>query len=106
MALQPAAVSIAAFADTIPFSRSLPAGKATPAWNTTQTLASQKTSPSDQPYFFSSVPTTAPQPYSKTLTANMAAHGSQTIQVLERPIRSCGVSPTRYTRPLWSRNSW
>jgi hypothetical protein len=65
-------------------------------------LASQNTSPNDQPYFFSSVPTTAPQPYSKTLTANIAAQGSQTIQVRERPMMSRGVSPTRYSRPLWS----
>jgi hypothetical protein len=69
-------------------------------------LASQNASDSVQPYFSSRVPSTAPQPYSNTLTAIMAIHGSQTIQLRERPMMSCGVSPMRYTRPFSSTISW
>ncbi len=90
-----APASIAERAVTMPFSRSLPAGNATPAWNTAHRLASQNASFSVQPWTFSRVSAAAPQPYSKTLTAIIASHGSHTIQARERPMMSCGVSPMR-----------
>src|SRR2546421_11384923 len=91
MPLNTAPTSIAVLAETTLRSLSRPAGNAPPAWNPAHMLASQNASDSVQPYFSSSVPSTAPQPYSNTLTAIMATQGSQTIQLRERPMMTVSV---------------
>ena len=65
----------------MPFSRSQPAGKATPAWKNTQTLRIQKVLLLVQPCAVESVSSADPYAYSKTLMAIMATHGSTTMSV-------------------------
>jgi hypothetical protein len=89
-----APVSIAAFAETIPFSRSRPAGNAIPAWNTAQMLTSQNVWVSVQPCWCSRVFSAAPKPYSNTLTPIMASQGIHIIQDLDLPISCSGDCPT------------
>ena len=90
-----APASIAARADTIPFSRSHPAGNPTEAWNIAHTDSSQNVCDWLQPCACSRASSAAPKPNSNTLTAIVAIQGSQTIEARDLPRMSRSVSPTR-----------
>ncbi len=90
-----APISMAARGERMPFSRSLPAGKATPAWKNAQIDSSQNVSPMLQWCASRMDFAAAPYPYSYTLTAIMAIHGSQIIQARDLPRSSRSVSPMR-----------
>src|ERR1700750_827033 len=81
--VQTAAVSIAVRTDSAPVSRSRPAGKATAGWNTARRVTIQNAWLVLQLLWSLSVSDAAPKPYSNTLIASMAIHGSQIIQERE-----------------------
>lgn len=87
--------SIAARLVSRPFSRSLPAGKATAAWKKTQTLSTQKVSVCVQWCAAERVVSAAPKAYSNMLIPSIATQGSSTMVHRGWPSNCRSVSPMR-----------